>query len=155
MTVGAAADGGGKAVGGGKPGRWRIVWHNRAMAEPGIMAAGASGRRRRPAGAARLLAGLALLAVGLLACGGGEGAGLVRGLIVEVVDRPAAADAAGPAEIETLRLRDADGRLWTFTTEGPLDKDGAHLRLHQLLGESILALYERRNGRLVLTALRD
>ena len=121
------------------------------------MAAGASGGGRawrRPAGAARLLAALALLAAGLLACGGGEGAGLVRGLIVEVVDRPAATD-AGPAEIETLRLRDADGRLWTFSAEGPLDKDGAHLRLHQLLGESILALYERRNGRLVITALRD
>ena len=127
----------------------RYVWHNRGMAERGIMV-GWRGRW-----AAGLLAGLLLLAVGGLGCGGdGVEAGLVRGLIVEVVDRPPpSADA--PPEIATLRIRDADGRLWTFTTDGPLDKDGAHLRLHQLLGESILALYERRNGRLVLTALRD
>ena len=99
---------------------------------------------------------LALLAAGGFGCGGGGGAeaGLVRGLIVEVVDRTPP-DAASPPEIATLRIRDAEGRLWTFTTDGPLDKDGAHLRLHQLLGETILALYERRNGRLVLTALRD
>ena len=98
---------------------------------------------------------LALLVAGGLGCGGdGVEAGLVRGLIVEVVDRTPQSDAA-PPEIATLRLRDAEGRLWTFTTDGPLDKDGAHLRLHQLLGETILALYERRNGRLVLTALRD
>ena len=99
---------------------------------------------------------LALLAAGGLGCGGGGGveAGLVRGLIVEVVDRTPP-DAASPPEIATLRIRDAGGRIWTFTTDGPLDKDGAHLRLHQLLGETILALYERRNGRLVVTALRD
>ena len=115
------------------------------MAELGILAV-------RMALAAGLLA---LLAAGGLGCGGGGvEAGLVRGLIVEVVDRTPP-DAASPPEIATLRIRDADGRIWTFTTDGPLDKDGAHLRLHQLLGESILALYERRNGRLVLTALRD
>ena len=72
----------------------------------------------------------------------------MRGVVVEAVDRDL-------AEIETLRIRDGDGRVWTFTTEGPLEKNGAHLRLHQVLGQTIEVLYERRDGRLVAVGLRD
>lgn len=72
----------------------------------------------------------------------------MRGVVVEAVDRDL-------AEIETLRIRDSDGRLWTFTTEGPLEKNGAHLRLHQVLGQTIEVRYEERAGRLVAVELRD
>ena len=59
------------------------------------------------------------------------------------------------AEIETLRIRDSEGRVWTFTSDGPLAKNGAHLRLHQVLGETIEVGYEEREGQLVATSLRD
>ena len=81
-----------------------------------------------------------------MACNGEPGA--VRGVVVEAVDRDL-------AEIETLRIRDGDGRLWTFTTTGPLEKNGAHLRLHQVLGQTIEVRYEERGERLVATSLRD
>ena len=74
--------------------------------------------------------------------------GVVRGAVVEAVDRDL-------AEIETLRVRDEDGCLWTFTTDGALEKNGAHLRLHQVAGQTIEVSYEARGGRLVATALRD
>ena len=67
---------------------------------------------------------------------------------MEVIDR-------NLAEIETLRVRDSDGRIWTLTTDGPLEKNGAHLRLHQVLGQTIEVRYEEREGRLVATGLRD
>ena len=81
-----------------------------------------------------------------MACNGEPGT--VRGMVVEVVDRDI-------AEIETLRIRDDDGRLWTFTTDGSLEKNGAHLRLHQVLGQTIEVRYEEREGRLIATGLRD
>ena len=59
------------------------------------------------------------------------------------------------AEIETLRIRDSEGRVWTFSSDGPLEKNGAHLRLHQVLGETIEVGYEEREGQLVATSLRD
>ena len=69
-------------------------------------------------------------------------------MVVEAIDR-------NLAEIETLSIRDGDGRVWTFTTNAPLEKNGAHLRLHQVLAETIEVSYERREGRLVATGLRD
>ena len=73
---------------------------------------------------------------------------MVSGIVVEAVDRDL-------AEIETLRIRDRDGRVWAFTTEGPLEKNGAHLRLHQVLGQTIEVQYVERAGRLVAVGLRD
>ena len=81
-----------------------------------------------------------------VACGGEPG--VVRGVVVVAVDR-------NLAEIETLRIRDGDGREWTFVTDGALEKNGAHLRLHQILGETIEVTYEERDGRLIATGLRD
>ena len=59
------------------------------------------------------------------------------------------------AEIEILRIRDSEGRVWTFSTDGPLEKNGAHLRLHQVLGETIEVAYEERAGQLFATSLQD
>ncbi len=74
--------------------------------------------------------------------------GTVRGVILEAQDR-------NLAEIETLRLRDEDGREWTFTTTEALEKNGSHLRLHQVLGQTIEVRYEERDGGLIATELRD
>ncbi len=73
---------------------------------------------------------------------------MVRGVIVEVTDR-------NLAEIEALRIRDGEGRVWTFSTTEALEKNGAHLRLHQVLGQTIEVAYEEREGRLIATSLRD
>ena len=81
-----------------------------------------------------------------MACNGEPG--VVRGVIVEAKDR-------NLAEIETLRIRDGDGRVWTFTTTEALEKNGAHLRLHQVLGQAIEVRYEEREGQLVAVGLRD
>lgn len=93
-----------------------------------------------------LCAILCVLCVYPIACNGEPG--VVRGIVVEAVDRDL-------AEIETLRIRDGDGRVWAFTTDGPLEKNGAHLRLHQVLGQTIEVRYEERDGRLIATGLRD
>ena len=89
---------------------------------------------------------LCALCVVLMACNGEPG--VVRGVIVEAIDR-------NLAEIETLTIRDGDGRLWTFTTTEALEKNGGHLRLHQVLGQTIEVRYEEREGRLVAVELRD
>ena len=89
---------------------------------------------------------LCALCVVLMACNGEPG--VVRGVIVEATDR-------NLAEIETLSIRDGDGRLWTFATTEALEKNGAHLRLHQVLGQTIGVRYEERDGRLIATGLRD
>ena len=73
---------------------------------------------------------------------------MVRGTVVEATDR-------NIAEIERLVVRDNDGRVWTFATTGPLEKNGAHLRLHQVLGQTIEVHYEGQDGVLVATSLRD
>ena len=82
----------------------------------------------------------------LTACDGS--ADTVRGVIVEVADR-------NLAEIESLTIRDDDGLLWTFTTTEALEKNGAHLRLHQVLGQTIEVRFENRAGRLLALELRD
>ena len=88
----------------------------------------------------------AVLYLLLIACSGPQNT--VRGVIVAVEDR-------NLAEIETLTIRDDDGRQWTFTTIAALEKNGAHLRLHQVLGQTIEVQYEERAGTLIAVALRD
>ncbi len=89
---------------------------------------------------------LCILGVCFAACNGELR--VVRGVVVEAVDRDL-------AEIETLQVRDGDGRVWVFITDGPLEKNGAHLRLHQVLGQTIEVSYEEWDGVLVATGLRD
>ena len=73
---------------------------------------------------------------------------MVRGVIVEAIDR-------NLAEIESLTIRDSDGQEWTFATLAPLEKNGAHLRLHQVLGQTIEVRYEEREEGLIATGLWD
>ncbi len=100
----------------------------------------------RPRLALCAVGALCVLGVYFAACNGEPG--VVRGTVVEAVDRDL-------AEIATLSIRDGDGRTWTFTTDGSLEKNGAHLRLHQVLGQTIEVSFEEREGRLFATGLRD
>jgi len=80
--------------------------------------------------------------------GGGADSGMVRGLVIEVVDRDI-------TQIETLRIRDDSGRLWTFTTVADIGMSGSHVRLHGVLGESVLVTWTEKDGRLIATQIGD
>lgn len=88
-----------------------------------------------------------LLLVAVAACGGGE-VRQVRGQVVEVTARDF-------AEVESLRIRDAEGREYRFVTEGFVGFTPSHIREHQLLGQSLLVSYERRGDKLVAVAVAD
>ncbi len=81
-----------------------------------------------------------------VACGGGERS--VTGIVLEAVARDL-------VEIELLRVRDADGRVWEFTTEGNVGISAAHLKQHQVLGEMVLVTYMEEGGRLIATDVSD
>ena len=93
-----------------------------------------------------LTAGMAVLLIAA-ACGG-DGEKTVTGLIVEAVERDL-------GEIELLRVRDGDGKVWTFSTEGPVGINAAHLRQHQVLGEKVVVTYSAYRGDLIATGVRD
>ena len=96
----------------------------------------------------------------LMACGSGDNAGAaltpspgeaggkVEGLVVEVVGR-------NIVELETLRIRTPDDKVWTFTAEGPLEFSPSHLREHQLFGETVTVSYVRRGELLVAVEIGD
>ena len=105
-------------------------------------------------------AALAATFLMLLACGSGDNAGAaltlspgeaggkVEGLVVEVVGR-------NIVELETLRIRTPDDKVWTFTAEGPLEFSPSHLREHQLFGETVTVSYVRRGELLVAVEIGD
>ena len=93
-----------------------------------------------------MVAGAAILLIGL-ACGGG-GEKTVTGLVIEAVER----DLVG---IELLRVRDSGGRVWEFSTEGSVGISASHLRQHQVLGESVIVTYRKYRGNLIATDVRD
>jgi len=93
-----------------------------------------------------LAAGMAVLLFAA-ACGG-DSEKTVTGLIVEAVERDL-------VEIELLRVRDDGGKVWTFSTEGPVAVNAAHLRQHQVLGEKVVVTYSVYRGDLIATAVRD
>ena len=103
---------------------------------------GATGR----IGLKQALAAAALLLVAV-ACGGG-GEKSVTGMVVEAVERDL-------VEIELLRVRDAGGKVWEFTTEGPVGINASHLRQHQVLGEMVVVTYTEENGSLIATDVSD
>ena len=103
-----------------------------------------------PRGTKRLVSALAAgMAVLLIAAAcGGDSEKTVTGLIVEAVERDL-------VEIELLRVRDDDGKVWTFSTEGPVGINAAHLRQHQVLGEKVVVTYSVYRGDLIATDVRD
>ncbi len=63
----------------------------------------------------------------------------VEGLIVQVVARDI-------DEVETLRIKDSGEKIWTFTTEGYAGVTPAHLREHQLFGDTVTVTYQEKDG---------
>ena len=72
----------------------------------------------------------------------------MRGQVVEVIPRSF-------SELELLTIRDAEGRLYTFETEGFVGFTPSHVREHQFLGQTLLVTYERRGDILVAIRLED
>ena len=98
-------------------------------------------------------AALVALFIGAVACdeaSGGPDDGLrqVRGQVVEVVPRSI-------TEVETLRVRDEDGREYVFATEGFVGFTPSHLREHSLFGQTVLVTYREEDGRLVAVRTED
>lgn len=103
---------------------------------------------------------LAVTCLILLACGSGDATGAdtttnpgevsgkVEGLVVEVAGR-------NIVELVMLRIRTPDGKVWTFTAEGPLEFSPSHLREHQLFGETVTVSYVRRGDVLVAVEIGD
>ena len=98
---------------------------------------------------------LALTLILLLACGENSATekagpeGQVRGLVVEVVNRSI-------SELETLRIRDETGKIWSFTgADGFIGITPSHLREHQLLGGSVLVTYVGEGDALVALDIGD
>ena len=112
----------------------------------------------RPPSARFLATSALLLTVALAAgCGGNSATatpalgagGQVRGLVVEVVGR-------NIAEVETIRVRDDFGKVWTFVgAEGNIGVTPSHLREHQLTGQSVLVTYVMRGDTLVAVDVAD
>ena len=98
---------------------------------------------RKIATAVVMVAPLLLIAA---ACGGGDKE--VTGVVLEAVERDL-------VEIELLRVRDNDGKVWEFSTEGPVGISAAHLRQHQVAGEKVLVIYREERGRLIAVEVGD
>ena len=60
-----------------------------------------------------------------------------------------------PAEIELLWVRDTDGKLWEFATEGPIGIDAAHLLVHRDIGAGVEVVYLEKEGRLIALQVND
>jgi hypothetical protein len=58
-------------------------------------------------------------------------------------------------EVEALHIRDAGGKVWTFTTEGPVEFTPSHLREHQLLGQPVVVTYVAKGDTLVAVKIED
>ena len=58
-------------------------------------------------------------------------------------------------EVETLEVRDEQGRVWTFTTRDFAGLTPGHLREHQLFGAPVTVSYEEEGGRLVAVQVTD
>lgn len=80
-------------------------------------------------------------------CGSG-GDKQVTGLVLEAVERSL-------TEIESLRLRDEDGRVWEFSTRGPVGTSAAHLRQHQVGGDRVKVTYVVEDGRFLALDVVD
>ena len=72
----------------------------------------------------------------------------MRGHVVEVVARSV-------TEVETLRVRDENGREYVFATEGFVGFTPSHLREHSLFGQTVLVTYQEKDGRLVAVRTED
>ncbi len=59
------------------------------------------------------------------------------------------------SELESLIIRDENGREYAFETEGFVGFTPSHVREHQLLGLSLLVTYIERGDRKIAVGLAD
>ena len=52
-------------------------------------------------------------------------------------------------------MRDSNGRIWEFFTEGPIGIDVAHLRVHEETAEGVEVVYLEKDGSLVALEVND
>ena len=70
-------------------------------------------------------------------------------MVVEVIGR-------NITEVETLRIRDETGEIWSFTgAEGFIGTTPSHVKEHQLLGQRVLVTYVREGNTLVALDIGD
>jgi len=72
----------------------------------------------------------------------------MTGFVVDAIERSV-------TEIELLQVRDSNGRIWEFFTEGPIGIDAAHLRVHQETAEGVEVVYLEKDGSLVALEVND
>ena len=72
----------------------------------------------------------------------------MTGSVVDAIERSA-------TEIELLQVRDSNGRIWEFFTEGPIGIDAAHLRVHEETAEGVEVVYLEKDGSLVALEVND
>jgi hypothetical protein len=58
-------------------------------------------------------------------------------------------------EIEMLLVRDADGKMWEFATEGPIGIYAGHLLVHRDIGAGVEVIYLEKDGRLIAPRVND
>ena len=73
---------------------------------------------------------------------------LMTGFVVDSIERSA-------MEIGLLQVRDSNGRIWEFFTEGPIGIDAAHLRVHEETAEGVEVVYLEKDGSLVALEVND
>ena len=78
----------------------------------------------------------------------GDGVSQMQGHILNVVAR-------NITEIESVSIRDQEGKRWAFTTEGFSGMTPAHLRQHQLFGQQVVVSYVEKKDRLVAVNIGD
>lgn len=93
------------------------------------------------------------VAVALSGCGGGTtgtqtAQQVVRGEIMDVKARDL-------LHIESLTVRDADGRTWVFEARAVLEFTPSHMREHMVLGEPVAVTFHEEAGVLVADKLAD
>lgn len=85
------------------------------------------------------------LSIPIAACSNNENSLIkIHGLVTDV-------QARNLTEIEIFSVRDALGKNWIFTTDGPLETTPSHLRQHMMEGDPVEVIF--RNGSVVPIAI--
>ena len=73
---------------------------------------------------------------------------LMAGFVVDVVERNA-------TEIDLLVVRGYGGRIWEFTTEGPIGVDAAHLLVHRDTQDAVEVHFQFKGDRAIADKVLD